>query len=74
MTNMLFIQQVPDYLYMKYSVRRTRRAVSYWIRVGLMGRNRRVYLRTERTKDNQLFTRKPWVDYFIFQVSRRKRA
>jgi len=28
MTDMLFICQVPEYLYMKYNVRRTRRAIS----------------------------------------------
>lgn len=74
MTDMLFISQVPDYLYMRYSVRRTRRAVNYWATVGLLGLNKRVYLKTEWTKDHQLFTRKPWVDDFVDKVSRRTRA
>jgi len=71
MTDMLFICQIPEYLYMKYNVRRTRRAISYWTTAGFLVRGKRVYLRTGRTRDNQLYTRQRWVDNFIDKVSRR---
>ncbi len=73
MTDMLFIRQVPEYLHTKYGVRRTRRAITYWITLGLMVRNNIVYLKTKKTRDGQLYTRKPWVDDFIDKLSRRKR-
>jgi len=71
MTDMLFIRQVPEYLRMKYSVRRTRRTITYWTTKGYLVRGRRVRLKTERTRDNQVFTRQGWVDAFIEKVSRR---
>ena len=74
MTDMLFMAQVPEYLYMKYSVRRTRRAISYWTTDGLLVNGRCVYLKTDWTPADQLYTRKAWVDNFIEKVSRRKRA
>lgn len=70
MTDMLFIYQVPEYLRMKYSVRRTRRCITYWITKGYLVGSKRVHLKTERTKNNQVFTRQAWVDTFINKVSR----
>ena len=72
MTDMLFISQIPEYLYMKYGVRRTRRAVSYWTTKGYVVNGRRVFLKVDQTKTYQLFSRKAWVDKFIDKVSRRK--
>lgn len=74
MTDMLFMAQVPEYLYMKYSVRRTRRAVSYWTTVGLLVNGGCVYLKVDVTPANQLYTRKAWVDDFIEKVSKRGRV
>ena len=74
MTDMLFIAQIPEYLYMKYSVRRTRRAISYWITAGLLVRGKRIFLRVEQTKTHLMYTRKPWVDRFIDKMSRRERV
>ena len=76
MTDMLFISQVPAYLLLKYGVRRTRRAVSYWINEGRLVNDKRVYLMTRETQSDpcQLYTRKPWVDKFIDKMSRRNTA
>ncbi len=71
MTDMLFIRQVPEYLYMKYDVRRTRRCINYWITLGLLVKSMVVFLETETTRDGELYTRKPWVDKFIEAYSRR---
>lgn len=71
MTDMLFIYQVPEYLLMKYNVRRTRRCVTYWTTKGYLVKGKRTRLRTERTKDNQVYTRKPWIDKFIERCSKR---
>lgn len=75
MSDMLFMSQIPEYLRMKYSVRRTRRAISYWTTDGYLVRGKRVYLKTKLTKltkDYQRYTRKEWVDRFIDKVSRRR--
>lgn len=71
MTDMLFIYQVPEYLHMKYGVVRTRRCVTYWTTRGYLVKGKRTRLRTERTKDNQVYTRQAWVDKFIERTSRR---
>ena len=73
MTDMLLIAQIPEYLYMKYSVCRTRRAISYWTTDGLLVNGGCVYLKVELTAAGQLYTRKAWVDHFIDRVSRRSR-
>ncbi|KKL04267.1 hypothetical protein LCGC14_2617800 [marine sediment metagenome] len=74
MTDMLFIRQVPRYLYARYDVVRTRRCINYWITLGLLVGDIVVFLKTEKTRDGELYTRKPWVDKFIEAYSRRKRA
>lgn len=68
---LFFIREVPEYLLMKYSCGRTRRAVTYWTTKGYLVRGHYVRLRTERTRDNQVYTRQAWVDKFIEKVSRR---
>ena len=73
MSDMLFISQISEYLYMKYGVRRVRRTISYWTKFGLLVKGKHVRLKTARTRDNQLYTRKAWVDRFIEKVSRRDR-
>lgn len=73
MTDMLFIAQIPRYLYMKYSVCRTRRAIAYWFEDGLLVDGKRVYLEVNKTSAGQLYTRKAWVDDFIEKMGRRSR-
>lgn len=74
MTSLLFTSQVPDYLYMKYSVRRVRRTITYWITDGLLVNGKRIFLKTRRSRDGQLYTRCYWVDEFIEKLGERDRV
>lgn len=70
-SKLLFISEVPEYLYKKYGVRRTLRMVRKWITDGYTVKDKRVYLKMLKTYIGQQYTREEFVDEFIWKVGNR---
>ena len=70
-STMLFLPQVPEYLYAKYGVVRCGRVIRFWADRGYSVKGKRVYLKVLKAAMGQMYTRKEWVDEFIKKVGNR---